>query len=109
MSEELHYSPVPFQPRTAEAAERPCELYRHHAPEPVQTEGHHVKPVFLQNRVYGRIQDGTLKWLCGNCHASVHRWLGFLLGEQRRPNPEPGWKAKAEAQRTFDWYISAKG
>ena len=94
--------------RTAQAADKPCELYSYHAPAVVQTEGHHVRPVYLQNRVYGRIQDPTLKYVCGNCHAAIHRWLSWLLGEQSKPNPEPGWKAKAEAQRTFDWYMEAK-
>lgn len=91
----------------AEAADRPCQLYAYHAPAVVQTEGHHVHPVYLQNRVYGRIRDNELKYLCGNCHAAVHRWIAWLLGEQSKPNPEPGRLAKAEAQRTVDWYRQA--
>lgn len=34
--------------RTAQAAERPCELYAHSsAPKPTRTQGHHPKPVYL--------------------------------------------------------------
>ena len=91
----------------AQAAERPCQLYAYHAPAVVQTEGHHRHPVYLQNRAYGRIRDPQLLWLCGNCHAAVHRWLAFLLGEQSRPQPEPAPRQKAEAQRSADWYWSA--
>jgi len=93
---------------TATAASRPCQLVTYHAPTVVQTEGHHRHPVYLQNRVYGRIQDPELLWVCGNDHSAIHEWIGFLLGESRRPNPEPGRLAKAEAQRSVDWYISAQ-
>ena len=83
--------------------ERPCELVSYHAPRPVMTEYHHSKPVFLQNRLYGRIVHGADKYLCGNCHDAVHAWLYWLLGERREP-PYVGRAARAEAQRTFDWY-----
>ncbi len=97
------------QPAEAMASERPCELYAYHAPMPSRTEGHHRHPVFLQNRVYGLIRDAELLWVCGLCHDNIHEWLGWLLGESRRPNPEPGRKAKAEARRTMDWYLEALG
>jgi hypothetical protein len=92
--------------RTATAAEKPCELYAYHAPTPSRTQGHHIRPVYLQNRVYGKIIDGTLLWVCGNCHDNIHEWLGYLLGESRRPNPEPGRLAKAQARWTYDWYVA---
>lgn len=89
----------------AQAAEKPCALYAHSSsPVPTRTQGHHRHPVYLQNRVYGEIRDTELLFLCGLCHDSVHDWIGWLLGESRRPDPEPGWKAKAEAQRALDWY-----
>lgn len=91
----------------ARATDRPCQLHRYHAPAPSRTQGHHRRPVYLQNRVYGRIQDPTLMWLCGNCHDSVHEWIGWLLGESREPNPHPGRLAKAEAQYSVDWYLAA--
>lgn len=94
--------------RTARAEDRPCELVGYHAPRPSRTQGHHRSPVYLQNRLYGRIMDGTLLWACGTCHDNIHEWLGYLLGESRQPSPEPGYKAKAEAQRTFDWYTAEK-
>lgn len=95
-------------PSTAMASERPCELYEYHQPRPSRTQGHHQHPVYLQNRLYGKIVDNQLIWLCGTCHDSVHEWLGWLLGESRRPSPEPGRLAKAEARRTFEWYLSAQ-
>lgn len=94
--------------RTATFREHPCQLYAYHAPQPVRTQGHHRHPVYLQNRVYGKIQDPELLWVCGSCHDSIHEWLGFLLGESRHPDPEPGRLVKAEAQRTFEWYAEAR-
>lgn len=95
------------QPVTAQAFVRPCALYGYHAPKVVRTHGHHVAPVYLQNRVYGRIKDPTLKFLCGGCHDAVHEGIGWLLGEERKPSPMPGRLAMAEAQRTVDWYHAA--
>lgn len=93
--------------RTARAAERPCGLYAYHSPKVVRTQGHHLRPVYLQNRVYGRIQDSSLMWLCGNCHDSVHEWLSWLLREAREPEPHPGRYAKMLAQGTYNWFVAA--
>lgn len=101
------YLALSSKPREAKAADKPCELYTYHAPVPSRTQGHHRHPVYLQNRVYGRIQDSELMWVCGTCHDSIHEWLGYLLGESRRPDPEPGRYAKREAQATYDWYVGA--
>lgn len=103
MTEDLLVRPV-----TATAASKPCELHRYHAPEPVRTQGHHRHPVYLQNRVYGEIRDPELLWVCGLCHDSIHEWISWLLGEARRPEPEPGRLAKAEAERTVEWYRTAQ-
>jgi len=94
-------------PLTATAAHRPCGLHAYHAPRPSRTQGHHRHPVYLQERVYGRTRDPELLWLCGTCHDSVHEWLSFLLDEARRPDPEPGRLAKAEAERSYAWYRAA--
>lgn len=102
----LYPGPVE-QPREARAADQPCELYAYHAPKAVRTQGHHTRPVYLQRRLWGEVRDDTVTYLCGSCHDAVHEWIGWLLGESRRPDPEPGWKAKAEAQRTVDWYLAA--
>lgn len=96
------------QPVTANAADRPCQLYDYHAPQPSRTQGHHRKPVYLQRRLYGRVVDDELFWLCGLCHDSVHDWVSWLLGEARKPDPVPGYKARAEARRTFEWYVLAR-
>lgn len=93
-------------PRTASAGDRACELYAHHAPLVVITEGHHRHPVYLQNKVYGQIRDTELMWLCSNCHESVHAYLYFLLGERRKPNPLPPLRARVEAKRAWDWYVA---
>lgn len=97
-----------MEPRTARAVDHGCELYKVHVPKPVRTEGHHRHPVYLQNQVYGRIQDPELLWVCGNCHDAIHEWLSWLLGDARKPEPEPGRKAKAEAQRSYDWFTAAR-
>lgn len=94
------------EPLTAQASERPCELYAHSAaPIPSRTQGHHRHPVYLQNRVYGGIRDPELLWVCGLCHDSIHDVVSWLLGEARKPDPMPGRKAQAEARRTVDWYL----
>ncbi len=59
-------------PREARAADRPCELVRYHQPRPSRTQGHHRHPVYLQNRVWGRIRDNELLWVCGTCHDNIH-------------------------------------
>lgn len=93
--------------RTATAALHPCELHAYHQPRPARTQGHHRHPVYLQNRVYGSIRDPELLWVCGTCHDNIHEWLGYLLGETRAPDPAPGSLAKAEAQRSYQWYLEA--
>ena len=95
------------EPRTARAADKPCQLHRYHSPKVVRTQGHHRKPVYLQNRVYGRIRDPELLWSCGTDHDSIHAWLDWLLGEAEKPDPEPGRNVKAEARAAFDWYTAA--
>lgn len=85
------------------AGEHPCELVSYHAPKPVISEYHHAKPVYLQNRLYGRIVHPADLWVCSNCHEAIHAWLYWLLGERREPTGV-GRAAKAEAQRTYDWY-----
>lgn len=91
-------------PRTAPAREHPCQLVSYHAPEVVITEFHHSKPVYLQNRLYGRIMHGADLWVCSNCHEAIHAWLYWLLGERRKPD-RMGRAAKAEAERTYIWYM----
>lgn len=96
-------------PVEAQAADHPCALYAHSSsPVPTRTQGHHSRPMYLQVRLWGEVRDHSVTYLCGLCHDSVHEWIGWLLGESRRPDPEPGWKAKAEAQRTVDWYLSVR-
>lgn len=94
--------------RTASAAERPCELLSYHAPTPSRTQGHHRHPVYLQLRVYGRVQDHERAWYCGTCHDNIHEAIGWLLGESRKPDPPVGRAAMAEARRTVAWYRQAE-
>lgn len=99
---ELKYLEV-APPRTAPAALHPCELYLDHgSAKPSITQGHHVKPVYLQNRKYGRIVDSTLMYLCGTCHDNVHAWLYHLMGERRMPDPVPPPRAQAQAREALD-------
>lgn len=92
-------------PRTAPAAEKPCQLYAHGtAPRPTRTQGHHRHPEYLQKRVYGRTRDTELLYLCGLCHDNCHEAISWLLGEGRKPDPMPGQKTLREAHRTVAWY-----
>lgn len=98
------------EPLGAIAAEKPCQLYVHTStPKPVRTQGHHRHPVYLQNKVYGKIQDSELLWVCGLCHDSIHEAIGWLLGESRKPNPMPGRNVMREAKATVKWYLDAGG
>lgn len=89
----------------ATAASHPCQLYAHTvAPRPSRTQGHHRHPEYLQNRLWGETRDKELLWLCGLCHDSIHDALGWLLGESRKPDPMPSWRALNEAQMAAEWY-----
>ena len=91
---------------TAPAADKPCSIYIDHgSARPAVTQGHHVKPVYLQNRKYGRIVDPTLMYLCGTCHDNVHAWIYWLMGERTKPNPEPPLRAQRLAAWVVDWYV----
>lgn len=90
--------------------DHPCEMYLDHgSARPCMTEGHHWLPVFLQNQLYGRIINGELVWLCGTCHDNTHAWLYYLLGRWVEPRPHPPVRAKALAQKAFDFYRAAGG
>ncbi len=93
--------------RIAQASEKPCQFHRYHFPRVIRTQGHHLYPVYLQNRRYGRIKYPDLLWICGTCHDSIHAWLDWLLEEAQKPDPEPGSRIKKEAQKVFDWYMNA--
>lgn len=93
---------------TATARDHPCELYVYHWPRPIRTQFHHSKPVYLQNRLFGRILYGPDFWVCGTCHDSLHETIDWLLSEGRKPNPMPGRKVLRKAGETVDWYQAAK-
>lgn len=98
--------PYPRADTKAFASDHGCQLVTYHAPVPVVTEFHHTKPVFLQNRVFSEIRYGPDLWVCSSCHDAIHAWLYWLLGERKKP-PYIGRAAKAEAERTFEWFQSA--
>ena len=74
---------------------------------PSVTQGHHVYPVYLQNRVFGRIANPTLAWLCGTCHDNVHVWLYWLMGDRAKPDPIPPARARRAAETAHAWYLEA--
>lgn len=82
---------------------RVCEVVGYHAPTPSMVEYHHGHPVYLQNRLYGRIVDGADTWACSNCHDTMHAWIYFLMG-QRHTRPTHGGNAKARAVVTVEWF-----
>lgn len=95
------------EPRTAPASLHPCEFYSvsgHGSARPSRTQGHHRRPVYLQMRLWGEVRIHDLKWACGTDHDSTHAWIDWLLGEARKPDPEPPPRCKAEAQAVVDWY-----
>lgn len=93
---------------TVSAAIRPCEMYADHgSAEPAYTQGHHLRPLFLQKRLWGEVRDETLWWLCGTCHDNLHGWLYALLGEWSTPPLPPPPRARRAAQQVLDWYQAA--
>lgn len=104
-SEPQHPQAIQPVPRKAFHTDHPCSLVDYHAPTPVMTEYHHSKPVYLQNRLYGAIRYPADTWVCSNCHDAIHAWLYWLMGERKQP-PHIGRAAKAEAQRTYEWFMS---
>ncbi len=109
LSEPLTVVPDHYVPelRTAPAATHPCQMYLDHgSAQPSVTQGHHTRPVFLQNRKYGRIRDGSLLWLCGTDHDSLHAWLYYLLGERKMPDPLPPRRARRWAEEVYAWYVA---
>lgn len=95
-----------IRPVTASAADLPCALYKDHgSATPVITQGHHIYPVYLQNRKYGKIVDPSLMYLCGNCHDSIHTWLYWLMDERKMPTAPVPPRAKQQAQVAYDWFM----
>jgi hypothetical protein len=75
---------------------------------PIRTQFHHSRPVYLQNRLYGRIVYPADFWVCGLCHDAIHEILDWLLKEGRRPSPMPAINTKMyqAALSTYNWYMS---
>lgn len=98
-----------MEPQTASSQQRPCEVHGYHWPPIVETEGHHTYPVYLQNRVYGKIVHPHLTWICDNGHKTVHAWLSYLLGERKyAPHRRGTKKEMVLVQEAFDWYKENK-
>lgn len=91
--------------RTAPASEHPCEMYLDHgSARPAFTQGHHRFPVYLQNRLYGRIIYGDLIWLCGTCHDNLHGWLYWIMRERRLEPVGVPPRAQRAALEVYLWY-----
>lgn len=109
--DETFYVPFPVDddsPRASVNAfwrDHSCALYKWHNPQPVMVGYCYQKPVFLQKKLYDKVLYGPSVWFCGNCHDAVLAWLYHLLGIREEP-PVIGSKAKREAEKTYDWYVS---
>ena len=96
-------------PLTASFSDKPCELHKYHWPPVLETEGHHDLPVYLQNRVYGRITVPDLTWVCDTGHKNVHAWIYFLLGERKHSPARRGTRSEmALAMKAVEWYKSER-
>lgn len=92
------------QPKTANAADKPCQMYLDHgSARPIRTQGHHKFPQALQIRLWGEVRLHDIIWLCGTCHDNIHSYLDFLLGEQYEP-PVPPFRALQQAKGVHRWY-----
>jgi hypothetical protein len=98
------------EPRTARAADHPCQLYGSHWPMVLLTQYHHSRPVYLQNRLYGRILYPADYWVCGTCHDSLHEVIRWKLDQGRTPNPMPGPRTNimVKAMETVEWFNAEK-
>jgi hypothetical protein len=102
------HEPLDRGPRKAPAADQPCQIHGYHKPKVCRTQHHHSKPQYLQLRLWGEIRYGPDTWVCGTDHDNIHAWLDWLLGDARKPNPEPGRAEKASAQGSYDWFVAAQ-
>lgn len=95
-------------PATASARDKPCEVHGYHWPPPIETEGHHIYPVYLQNRVFGKIELPNLIWVCDTGHKNIHALLSWGLGERRNQPSGRGTRLeRAIVKAAYDWYIEA--
>jgi len=91
-------------PRQLDAVDQPCQLRKTHTPMPIRTQSHHRWPEYLQRRLWGSTRLDERIALCGTDHDSLHAWIAFLLGEQRKPKKNPGLLVTAEAARVVAWF-----
>lgn len=93
---------------SADGSERPCRFHKYHWPPVLETELHHLKPVYLQNRVHGKIVDPTTAPACPTGHSNFHAWISYLLGERRRRPWRLGTRVEMKhAREVVDWYLAA--
>lgn len=86
-----------------------CELYLDHgSARPVFVQGHHLKPEYLQKRLWGEVRHNELIWLCGSCHDTVHGWIYMTMGDWKqtvsRSQVPP--RALVVAENAVKWYQS---
>lgn len=93
------------KPRLARADVRPCEVHGYHWPPYIETEGHHIFPVYLQNKVYGKIVKPDLVWTCDTGHKNMHAWLSYLLGERKvRPFRNCTQREREYVMKAVTWF-----
>jgi hypothetical protein len=84
----LAYAPTD-RPRTVSFRAAPCRCCRHHEPEPVMCERHHVQPLYLDGP-----ETGELVPLCSTGHEIVHallrEWAKARAAPEGPPYPHRG-------------------
>lgn len=81
----------------------PCVLHKDHSPVTIINELHHIRPLYLQRRLWGAERNDERWSLCATGHSSVHSAIESALGGHGLPR----WcvsKTRDLVEWTLRWY-----
>jgi hypothetical protein len=87
-----------------------CQIHKNHgSAQPYRLVGHHVFPQSLQKKVYGKVTNQTLVWVCDNGHYTIHGILTVLMLGHKLSSPQiyRNKKEYALAVEAFELYKKA--